>query len=89
MFLLIILMSEVVFVGLFDHGHDEDEEEGHQPAGAVDLRVYDVRQDQSDDEVHVGYPPLKKQTIFIWTLNLSCHILFQVASTMPLKCVMY
>ena len=43
MILLIILMSEVVFVGLFDHGHDEDEEEGHQPAGAVDLRVYDVR----------------------------------------------
>jgi len=56
---LVILMSEVIFVGLFDHRHDEDEEEGHQPAGAVDLRVNDVGEDEGDDEVHVGYPPIK------------------------------
>jgi hypothetical protein len=55
---LVILMSEVVFVRLLDHGDDQHEEERHQPAGPVHRRVRDDEgQDQSHQEINIGYPP--------------------------------
>ena len=51
-------MPEVVFISLLDHGDDEDEEHGEEPAGPVHRRVLDdVGHDECDEEIHVGYPP--------------------------------
>ncbi len=55
---LVILMSEVVFVRLLDHGDDQHEEERHQPARPVHRRLRDDEgQDQRHQEINIGYPP--------------------------------